>query len=179
MAEGTKCELDPPEVSFSPEAEKLFWQFADETEEAMGPGGEFEMIQPLANKLPEHAARLAATIAAYRNLHFQKLEDEDFKRGIQIACFYASEAKRIGASSWGNPTLQLAQKLLKWLQQSWRKPEITARQIYTRGPNSIRAKDTAVALINVLVDHGWLIKVQTKKGEHEKRYAIVGQDGKA
>ena len=56
----------------------LFWEFADEVEKQMAPGGEYESIRPFAAKLPEHAARLGATIAAYRDLNFTELSREDF-----------------------------------------------------------------------------------------------------
>ena len=70
------------------------------------------MTRSFASKLPEHAARLAATIAGFHNLHITKLGPDDFTRGIKIAVFYASEAKRVAASSWSDPALLLAQKLL-------------------------------------------------------------------
>ena len=117
-------------MPFSADAAELFWEFADEVEKEMGPGGEYESIRPLAAKLPEHAARLGATIAAYRDLIFTELVCEDFLRGMQIAVYYANEAKRIFDSAGVFTDLLLAQKLLDWLKKDWCYKTITARDIY-------------------------------------------------
>ncbi|HEV8493541.1 MAG TPA: hypothetical protein VGR76_14795, partial [Candidatus Angelobacter sp.] len=90
------------------------------------------------------------------------------------AVFYASEAKRIAASSWSDPALLLARKLLDWLLHSWSTPDITARVIYTYGPNSIRNKKTALELVKILTDHGWLRQSTKRKG----RYLIIGKTSK-
>jgi Protein of unknown function (DUF3987) len=174
LVKGTRSELDPPELPFSEEAEQLYWEFADEVEREMAAGGKYETIRSFASKLPEHAARLAATIAGFHNLHITKLGPDDFTRGIKLAVFYASEAKRIAASSWGDPALLLAQKLLDWLLDSWSKPDITARAIYTYGPNSIRSKKTALELVKILTDYGWLRQSTEAKGP----YLIIGKTSK-
>ena len=89
----------------------LFWEFADEAEKQMAPGGDYDSIRAFAAKLPEHAARLGATIAAYRDLNFTELSREDFLRGMQIAVYYATEAKRISGASTASSELSPAQKL--------------------------------------------------------------------
>jgi Protein of unknown function (DUF3987) len=122
LAKGTKNEPRP--LPFSAEATKLYWGFADESEKAMAQGGEYESIKPFAAKLPEHAARLATTIAAYRDINVSELGREDLMRGILLATYYANEAKRIFESNWANPDLLLAQKLLDWLKNDWAQPTI-------------------------------------------------------
>ena len=82
LVEDTRNELNPRPLPFSAEATKLYWEFADETEKAMAPDGEYESIRPFAAKLPEHAARIAATIAGYRDIHVSELGRDDFVRGI-------------------------------------------------------------------------------------------------
>ena len=92
---GTRNELDPRAVPFSTDATALFWEFVDAVEKEMALGGEYESIRPFAAKLPEHAARLAMTIAGYRDPNIAELDHEDLNRGIRLAAYYASEAKRI------------------------------------------------------------------------------------
>ena len=127
------------------------------------PGGEYDSIRAFAAKLAEHAARLSATIAAYRDLNFTELSHEDFLRGMQIAVWYATEAKRISGASTATSELSPeqmlppAQKLLDWLLRDWTKPTISARDIYTYGPNSIRDRESAIDLAEILVKHGWLV----------------------
>jgi Protein of unknown function (DUF3987) len=163
----TRNELEPRVVVFSTEAEQLFWEFADEVEKEMAPGGEYEFIRPFAAKLPEHAARLATAIAGYRDFDITKLSREDFSCGILIAAYYAAEAKRISGSSWADPDILLAQKLLDWLLREWAKPTVSARDIYTYGPNAIRDRETTLSLAKILVDHGWLKPHKTRR--HDAR----------
>jgi hypothetical protein len=91
------------------------------------------------------------TIAGYGNL------------AIALAVFYASEAKRLRGSTWANQTLVSAERLLQWLQKSWAKPTVSARDIYTMGPSAIRDRDTALKLAGILVAHGWLRERKTHR----------------
>jgi hypothetical protein len=143
-------------------------------------GGEYESIRPFAAKLAEHAARLSVAIAAYQNLNFSELSWADFERGMQLAIYYATEAKRIAGVNTVNsellPEQKLppAKKLLEWLQREWKKPTITARDIYTYGPNSIRDRDSAIALADILVEHGWLAPVATRRHNTKKWHITKG-----
>jgi Protein of unknown function (DUF3987) len=175
LVEDSGNELDPREIPFSKEAEKLFGEFADEVEKAQNAGGEYETIKAFAGKLPEHAARLAAVIAGYRDLHATELGREDLLCGIRLASFYAAEAKRLIASAFADPTLLQAQKLLDWLRQDWNSDTVTAREIYTYGPNTIRDRNTALALATILADHGWLKPI--KKRRHDMSEWQIGCKG--
>jgi hypothetical protein len=42
----------------------------------------------------------------------------------------------------------------------WTEPAISLPDIYQRGPNAIRDKATATKLVGILVDHGWLHKIE-------------------
>jgi hypothetical protein len=179
-------ELQPRVVPFSAETTALFWKFYDAVEVEMAPGEEYDSIAPLANKLAQHAARLGATIAAYRDLNFTELGVDDFKCGMQLAVYFASEAKRLFGANAGIPEpvqklpppqkISLAQTLLDWLAK-WQKPIVTARDIYTYGPNPIRDKDSAVALAEVLAGHGHLIPIKTGQRNRKKWQIVRGPCG--
>ena len=64
-------------------------------------------------------------------------------RGIDIATYYANEAKRI--YRWAKPELLLAQKLLDWLK-GWPDKTISARDIYQYGPSAIRDRSTTLTV---------------------------------
>ena len=51
----------------------------------------------------------------------------------------------------GSPPIE---KLLDWLVNYWTKPTVTAREIYTYGPNPVRDKKTTLSLAQVLVEPG-------------------------
>ena len=55
-----------------------------------------------------------------------------------------------------------AQTLLDWLQH-WAKTTVTAREVYTYGPNSIRNKKTTLSLAQILVEQGWLVPIETRQ----------------
>ena len=56
-----------------------------------------------------------------------------------------------------------AQKLLDWLQNVWKEPVVRAQDIYRRGPNCIRDKESALKAAEILERRGWLIPM---KGPH-------------
>ena len=55
-----------------------------------------------------------------------------------------------------------AQTLLDWLQH-WAKTTVTAGEVYTYGPNSIRNKKTTLSLAQILVEQGWLVPIETRQ----------------
>ena len=61
------------------------------------------------------------------------------------------------------------EKLLDWLVNHWAKPTVTAREIYTYGPRSLRDKRTALSLAQILVERGWLTPVDghDRRDRHE------------
>jgi hypothetical protein len=68
------------------------------------------------------------------------------------------------ANSKSSPTY----KLLDWLVNHWAKPTVTARDIYTYGPNSIRGGESAVNSAQTLVEQGWLIPIKTRQHNTKK-----------
>jgi len=62
------------------------------------------------------------------------------------------------------------ENLLDWLVNHWAKTTVTAREIYTYGPNSIRDKKTTLSLAEVLVEHGWLIPTETHQRNKHHRF---------
>jgi hypothetical protein len=61
-----------------------------------------------------------------------------------------------------------AQKLLDWLQHDWTGSTITARDIYHFGPNSSRDRESAISLAEILVAHGRLIPIETRRVDMKK-----------
>ncbi len=84
--------------------------------------------------------------------------------GIELAEHYLSEALRL--ETGGNmisSDVQLARELLAWLQKLL--PDSSGQRLvalvdcYQRGPNAIREKATAKRIIDILENHGWLIRL--------------------
>ena len=125
----------------------------------IGSGGALEAVRGLANKLPEHAARIAGVLTLLDDLHAGEISAGALGAAVAIADHYAAEALRLFGASRVNPELLLAQKLLAWLQ-SWPERAISLPDIYQRSLNAIRDKATAKRIVTILEDHGWLRRLQ-------------------
>jgi hypothetical protein len=73
----------------------------------------------------------------------------------------------------------LAQKLLDWLQHDWTGPTISAREIYRLGPNSIRDRKNAIDQAEILVEHGRLIPIETRRADMKKWQIVRGKQSAA
>jgi hypothetical protein len=158
LAKDKTNELQPIALPLSNEAAERWKEFVGHVENQIGPGGSLEQIKGLANKLPEHAARVASVLTVVGNLNAPEVEM--MRNGITLAEHYAAEALRLFEAGKVNADLRLAQRLLDWLHQHWQDPAISLPDIYQSGPNSIRDKATAQKMVAILVDHGWLAPIE-------------------
>ena len=74
---------------------RAFYSFVDHIELLLKPGETMEQIAGLANKLPEHAARMAAVITLVEDMHATSVKPEAFAAGVTLAQYYAGEALRL------------------------------------------------------------------------------------
>jgi hypothetical protein len=137
----------------------VWLRFHDHIERAICAGGDLEPVRGLANKLPEHAARLAAVLTLVRDLAAPEIAQAELEAGIMLAEHYAAEALRLFGASQINNELHLAQRLLNWLLTRWPEEFVALPTIYQKSLNAIRDKATAMRLVGILEDHGWLIRV--------------------
>jgi Protein of unknown function (DUF3987) len=157
LVAGTSNELTPRTLPLSSSARRLWIALSDHVEVRLGAGGELEPVRGLANKLPEHAARIAAVLALVGDIMVAEVGTSDMEAGIAIAQHYTVEAMRLHGASRVSGDLQEAQQLLAWLLTSWTEPLISLPDVYQRGPNSIRDAGRARRAVSTLADHGWLI----------------------
>lgn len=158
LAPDTQNTLTPRVVPLKPNAASLWKRFHDHIEHRVAPGGELEPVRGLANKLPEHAARLAAVLSLVHDIDAGEVSSEALAAGIELAQHYAAEALRLFGASQVSGKLQDAQRLLQWLH-SQPGPLISLPDIYQRGPNCIRDQATASELVRLLEEHGHLIRL--------------------
>jgi hypothetical protein len=79
----------------------------------------------LANKLPEHAARLAAVLALVGDVEAAEVGSGEMEAGIALAQHYAAEGLRLFGASRVSADLREAQQLLVWLRTKWPEPLIS------------------------------------------------------
>lgn len=156
LAEGKQNELKPRLLPLSPEAKQLWITFHDAIEKKLIDGGQFASIRGLANKAPEHSARLAGVLALVEHLQCSAISLKHMQAGIELTNHYLNEALRLFEAGAIDPDLSLAEKLLHWLQLR-NESVITLIEIYQFGPNAIRNAHKARILMNILVEHGWAI----------------------
>ncbi len=159
LAPGKVNELVPRPLPLAPEARQLWIAFADHVETAIAPNGGLETVKGLANKLPEHAARLGAVLTLVRDINATAIGADEIRAGIALAEHYAAEALRLFGASRISADLRLAQKLLDWLHYQWTEPAISLPDIYQRSLSAIGDKATATKLVGILEDHGWLDRI--------------------
>lgn len=173
LALGKQNELEPRTLPLSVKARSVWIGFTDHIEGEIGQGGTMESIRGLANKLPEHAARLAGVLTLIDDIDAGEVSAEKLAAGIDLAQHYAAEAIRLFAVSRINIKLLLAQRVLVWLQTDWKEPFISLPDIYQLGPTAVRDAATAKPIVERLEEHGWLVKIKggTTVNGHTRRDA--------
>lgn len=160
LKNGKANELEPRKLTFDPNAARLWTGFADDVERRMGAGGCWEQIRGFANKLPEHAARLAGILTLVQDTHARSVDQDFLDAGIALASYYAEEARRLHGLGYVDPDMVLAERLLGWLHVNWANEQVSLPDIYQRGLNAISDKKTAMRIIPILEEYGWLVRVQ-------------------
>jgi hypothetical protein len=159
LAGTTPNELKPRGLPLSPTARRVYAGFADHVETMLGADGELRPISGIANKLPEHAARIAGVLTLVRDIDAGDIAAAEMAAGVELAQHYAAEALRLDGGSRVSAELRLARCVLDWLLQHWPEPAISLPDLYQRGPSAIRDNKAARQTATVLEDHGWLVRM--------------------
>lgn len=156
---GAPNELRPRRLPLSGEATQMWISFADLVERQLGPDCPFAPIRGLANKLPEHAARLAAVLALIDDVQTEQVGPDHLTCGIALVEHYAAEALRLYEAGLTDPDLRDAQRLLDWLVNGWDQPLVSLSDMYQRGPAAVRSAKRARQLAKILEEHGWVLRL--------------------
>jgi hypothetical protein len=159
LALGKNNELEPRQLPLSPPAQKLWSGFADHSELGIAPGSDLEPVRGFANKLAEHATRIAAVLTLIKDIYAADIAPDEMAAGIELAQHYAAEALRLHGASGIGEGLRRAKQVLEWLLTRWNEDAISLPDIYQRGPNAIRDGASARGAVAILEEHGWLIRI--------------------
>jgi hypothetical protein len=143
-------ELDPQPLALTPQALTRWRGFADEMERELSEEGLSSGVRGLRNKVPEMALRIAGVLAGVDDL--QEITVEVLERGVCLATYFLSEARRLYAASMTSAEIARACKLLRWLLEKGAS-EIRLRDIQTLGPNMLREASIVRATVATLVEH--------------------------
>ena len=151
-------ELRPRVLGLGREARELLVRFADTIEAAQAPGGDLAHITGTASKAAEQAARIAGVLTLWRDLHAAEVAPGDVADGITLAQFYLSEASRLSDAATVSAEVDKAEKLRRWLLESWGEPEVMVRDVLRLAPiRALRESPAARAALAMLERHGWLV----------------------
>jgi hypothetical protein len=159
LAAGTRNVLSPPALRMGAEGRKLLIAFYDNVERQMAPGGALEGIRPLGSKAAEHVTRIAGVLTLVAVPDAGEIPVEHVAGAIHLVDYYIAEALRLQAASGITLSIQLAQRTLAWLRETWTHPAVSLPDLYQRGPAAIREKATATKIAEILQDHGYLIEM--------------------
>lgn len=153
-------ELQPRVLALGGDARALLIQFADAIEMAQGKGGNLEHVTGTASKAAEQAARIAGVLTLWRDLQAAEVSAKDMADAITLAQFYLTEAARLADAANVSAEIDRAERLRKWLLESWPEADIMPREVLQYGPNPLRDSKTAMAALKVLEKHGWLVPLE-------------------
>jgi putative DNA primase/helicase len=153
--------------------ERVWRQYADHVERESASGHELHDVKDIAAKSADNAARLAALFHVFEHGADGPIGADCMRRGVQVAAWHLSEARRIFGSVAVPPDMVNASRLDEWLADYLRrgKPndppgaglafnEIPIKAVYQFGPRSMRSKAEVAAALNELdeQDRAWLGK---------------------
>jgi len=159
LARNRSNELEPRPMALSPTARRLWGEFGDSVERMLLPDGRLRPISGLANKMPEHAARIAGVLTLVRDIDAGEIAGEEMAASIELVQHYAAEALRLYGGSQVSEELRRAQQALDWLLTRWRELAISLPDLYQRGPGVIRDCKSARQTVAILEEHGWLARI--------------------
>lgn len=151
--------LDLRTLALEADAAEAVEAFARWTEGHLGENGAFRPISGFANKMPEHATRLAAVFALIADPEAVTVSGEDMARAIALARWYGGEALRLFDQGRIPAELQSAERVRLWLLKDWAEPSVSLPDLYQRGPREIRTAEKARKVVTVLEGRGWLSRI--------------------
>lgn len=161
LKEGKRNELIPLPIQLSNDAKLLWQEFYTLVESELGLSGRYRSVYSLAKKIAEHAARIAGILEVFEDLRAQMISADSMQRAIVISLWYLDESLRISGVTTTDKDLDLAQKVLDFLQRRQEK-QFPLSMIYKDGPGAVRNKKSAERILRILQEHGLLRPMPNK-----------------
>lgn len=161
---GKQNELEPRRLALAPEAKREWIRFHDYVEALCAEGRELRSVRGLAAKAAEHALRLAGVLALVEDLQTGTVLLRQLQAAIELTQHYLGEALRLFEAAADDPDLRLAERVLDWMRSRIgdrsHGSTVRLRHLYQYGPNAVRDKASALKVLAVLADHGWVRPVE-------------------
>ena len=136
-------------------------QLYNEIQSELIPYGLLMPIKGLAEKAPEHACRLAATLAFANDPKVREVSAEHYEAAVDLMRHYLSEALRLKYRKEPDDLRRRADDLRHWLKQRQAAgvKRIDARTIQQQAPRNTGCRasvEEALKIAALLVQRGWL-----------------------
>jgi hypothetical protein len=127
--------------------------------------GSLVPIKSLAEKAPEHACRLGATLAFADDVKVTEISVEHYAAAVALVRHYVSEALRLKFRQEPDDLRRRADELLQWLKKIYAEGvnRIDARTMQQNAPRATgcrRSIEEALKVAELLKQRGWLRRVQ-------------------
>lgn len=135
--------------------------FANEVERKQGHGQPYADITGTASKAAEQTARIAGVLALFRDLNAPYVTLQDVANAVELMRYYLGEALRLSQVATLSGDLELAERLRRWIIETWPHDEIIPRDVQNGGPiTALRQAPKARAAIAILERYGWLVRLE-------------------
>jgi Protein of unknown function (DUF3987) len=148
----TQGELQPRQLRFTPEADKLRKDWNDGNQRHLVPGGKYWPIKDFVGKCLEHAARYAATLETFYD-YSSYITEKWFSNALEIVDYYIKQQLE-SAINGNDPAIVKAHKLYHWLNEKSDYPYVTTRYLAQRSP--FRSVEEVKPVIKTLEEFGLL-----------------------
>lgn len=150
-------ELTPSRLPLAAGARELLWRFYDAVERAQAPGQPMEHVRAYASKSAEQAARIAGVLTLWADLNAPEVTPQAMGWGIELAQFYLTEAQRLAEAGLVSEETAKAERLRRWLVESWPHGEVIPSEILQHGPNALRERKALDGPLSMLLKAGHLL----------------------
>lgn len=169
LVQDTRNELKPNNIRLNSKAKREWIKFHNEIEKKLSK--KYAPIKGFGAKIPEHALRLAASIAIFEQIEIATLSSLHIEYGISLARFYINEMLRINISAIDDPRIVMAEKLLIWLKTQGSEYFYLSK-VYQHGPHQLRDSKKTKEIIKILEDHRQIKRMDSMELEGRKRKEV-------
>jgi hypothetical protein len=170
-------ELTPNRLPLSAGARELLWRFYEAVEAAQATGRTMEHVRAYGSKAAEQAARIAGVLTLWADLDAPEMTPQAMGWGITLAKFYLEEARRLAEAGLVSEDTAKAERLRKWLLESWPDNEVLPSDVLKHGPNALRERSKLSGPLGALVRAGWLVALpegaEVRGVSRKEAYRIV------
>ena len=159
LRDGTRNELEPRELVFSPDA-MAAWRDAYNTieaEMASNPArvGEYSEIGAWASKAAANVSRIAGVLALVENPTTGVIECSHVDDAALLVGWHLRETLRIVRYASDPPALRGAKALLRWLHETGR-AHLYSSEALQLAPSCVRDRQAFMASAQILQQTGWI-----------------------